>query len=377
MHKSFWFQLHWFLGIVFGLILLIIGVSGAVLSYEKEILAFINKDTYYVKVPEGKTRLELKEILEKYQSANPKDMINSISFSSDKSSSVVLNILIPNNRRGLNVYIDPYTGESLPNIVGKDFFIFFFNLHRWLAFDSEYREIGRKIVGISTIVCIVLVVGGLIVYFPRVRRNFFKSFTFSFRHKNRAFLSTLHSAVGMWLIPSFLLLCLTGLYWSFEWYRSAMFKVFQVEQVTKGHLPRQVPKYNPKFDEVQKTFDIFKQNVLKDYKNANIKIMPNKSSIYTVSYLYTDASHFREINSMDIDINKETLIKDSKFKDKKLNQQIMDSIFPLHTGEYFGWIGQLLMFVSASLMALFVISGYLLYYDRWKKKRQKIQKLKI
>ena len=38
MHKTFWFQLHWFVGIVFGLTLFIIGVSGAILSYEKETL---------------------------------------------------------------------------------------------------------------------------------------------------------------------------------------------------------------------------------------------------------------------------------------------------------------------------------------------------
>ena len=50
---------------------MLIGVSGAVLSYEKEILQAINKDTYFVNIPQDKQILSTKEILEKYQTENP------------------------------------------------------------------------------------------------------------------------------------------------------------------------------------------------------------------------------------------------------------------------------------------------------------------
>ena len=65
MHKTIWFKIHWFFGFVFGILLLLIGVSGAVLSYEKEILQAINKDTYFVNIPQDKQILSTKEILEK------------------------------------------------------------------------------------------------------------------------------------------------------------------------------------------------------------------------------------------------------------------------------------------------------------------------
>ena len=92
MHKTIRFKIHWFFGFVFGILLLLIGISGAVLSYEKEILQTINKDTYFVNIPQDKQILSTKEILEKYQTENPDSKINSISLSSDRSSSVVLNI---------------------------------------------------------------------------------------------------------------------------------------------------------------------------------------------------------------------------------------------------------------------------------------------
>lgn len=402
MHKTIWFKIHWFFGFVFGILLLLIGVSGAILSYEKEILQAINKDTYFVNIPQDKQILSTKEILEKYQTENPDSKINSISFSSDKSSSVVLNIASkdPNNRRGESIYLNPYTAEVLPQIEGKDFFMFFFKLHRWLTFEGDTQWIGKNAVALATIACIILTIGGVIVYWSRVKNNFLRSFTFSFKSKNRAFLSTMHSAIGMWVVPFFLLMCFTGLYWSYDWYRSAMFTVMQVEQPKraeqlaqtqednkekeqnktqnndKSNLNRQNKIEGISYENAQKVADIFNQNVSRDYKNANLRLTPSKDGIYTISYLYADATHFRESNSMEIDPNKSIVVKEAKFEDKKLNEQLMSSMLPLHSGEYFGWIGQLLMFIASSLMALFVITGYMLYFDRWKKKRAKALKEK-
>lgn len=402
MYKTIWFKIHWFFGFVFGILLLLIGVSGAVLSYEKEILQAINKDTYFVNIPQDKQILSTKEILEKYQTENPDSKINSISFSSDKSSSVVLNIASkdPNNRRGESIYLNPYTAEVLPQIEGKDFFMFFFKLHRWLTFEGDTQWIGKNAVALATIACIILTIGGVIVYWSRVKNNFLRSFTFSFKSKNRAFLSTMHSAIGMWIVPFFLLMCFTGLYWSYDWYRSAMFTVMQVEQPKraeqlaqtqednkekeqnktknndKSNLNRQNKIEGISYENAQKVADIFNQNVSRDYKNANLRLTPSKDGIYTISYLYADATHFRESNSMEIDPNKSIVVKEAKFEDKKLNEQLMSSMLPLHSGEYFGWIGQLLMFIASSLMALFVITGYMLYFDRWKKKRAKALKEK-
>ena len=62
------------------------------LSYEKEILQAINKDTYFVNIPQDKTNIIYKRDFRKISNKNPDSKINSISFSSDKSSSVVLNI---------------------------------------------------------------------------------------------------------------------------------------------------------------------------------------------------------------------------------------------------------------------------------------------
>ena len=66
MHKTIWFKIHMILGLTAGFVLLVVGVTGAILSFEKEITKFINKDSYEVFVP-NEVKLSTKELLEKLQ----------------------------------------------------------------------------------------------------------------------------------------------------------------------------------------------------------------------------------------------------------------------------------------------------------------------
>jgi sulfite reductase (NADPH) flavoprotein alpha-component len=49
-------------------------------------------------------------------------------------------------------------------------------------------------------------------------------------------------------------------------------------------------------------------------------------------------------------------------------QKFMASIFALHSGEYFGWLGQLIFFLAALSMPLFGITGLMLYLKKKKAK---------
>ena len=408
MHKTVWFKIHWFLGITAGIILLVVGVTGAIMSFEKEILRAINQDSYYVSVPTEQKKLSTKELLEKFQISNPNAKINSISFSSDATSSTVVNIAGEgeNARKGISKYVNPYTAEVLPDLVGKDFFGFILRLHRWLAFPQDIREVGKQTVAISTISLIILIISAIVIYWGRIKHAFFKSFTFKFKHKGRAFLSTMHSAIGMWVIPFYLLAALTGLSWSYDWYNNFLYKIAGVEKPQKMQQPqsqnsqgkpetqkveehkerkpeaeriegqkegseqqREVKKTN-NFDSHQKAVEMFNIFVQRDYSTVTLRF-PQKGTVYSFNYLDTNPAHNRATNSLELDVNSWQLLKHERYENKPLNEQLMKSIFPLHTGEYFGIIGQIGMFLASSLMALFTITGFMLYLNRHKKKKNK------
>ena len=178
MHKTIWFKIHWFLGITAGIILLVVGITGAIMSFEKEILKAINSESYVVNVPQNQEKLNVKELLEKFQSQMPEAKINSISFSNNPEESTTLNIASKESRKGINYYVNPYTAEILPDIVGKDFFGFILRLHRWLALPDDAREVGKQTVAISTVSLIILIISAIVIYWGRIKHSFLKSFTF-------------------------------------------------------------------------------------------------------------------------------------------------------------------------------------------------------
>lgn len=382
MHKKIWFKIHLVLGLTAGIILLIVGTTGAILSFEKEILKAINNNSYEVSVPNN-PKLSTKVLLEKFQENMPESKINSISFSSDTVSSVVINIAGEGKdaRRGINYFVNPYTAEVLADLQGKDFFSFVQRLHRWLAFTGDTREVGKQVVAISTVALIFLSISGVIVYWGRIKRALFKSLTFSFKHHGRAFMSTMHSSVGMWVLPFYLLASLTGLYWSYEWYNTALYNIAGVEKPQRNMQKKEEPKKEElktensasskksNFDSHQKAIEMFNIFVQREYVNAIMKF-PQKGSTYTISYLDINADHYRARNNLELDTKSWRLLKHERYEDKALNEQLMQSILPLHSGEYFGRIGQIGMFIASAMMSLFTITGFMLYINRTRKKKR-------
>ncbi len=114
-------------------------------------------------------------------------------------------------------------------------------------------------------------------------------------------------------------------------------------------------------------FNVFVQ---RDYSSYTVRF-PQKGSVYSFSYLDKDPDHYRAMNTLELDINSGKLIKHDIYEEKPLNERIMKSILPLHTGEYFGIIGQTGMFIASLLMSLFTITGFMLYFNRKNKKKEK------
>lgn len=383
MHKTIWFKIHWILGIAAGLVLLIVGFTGAMLSFEKEITYFINQKSFIVNVPMDKKKLSTNELLERFQINHPKAKINSITFSNELDASTVINVAGKGEgreaRRGTNYYLNPYTAKVLPEIKGKEFFSLMLRLHRWLALEKELREVGKQTVALSTVALIVLSMSGLIIYWGRVKRAFFKSFTFKFKHTGRAFLSTMHSAIGMWVLPFYLLASLSGLYWSYDWYNKALYAIAGLEKPKRQQIqPQQTrnqqiatrQQNNTKFFEHQKAIEMFNVFVQNEYSTASVRF-PTNGTTYSFSYLDKNPAHYRARNTLELDINSWQLLKHERYNDKPLNERLMRSILPLHSGEYFGIIGQTGMFLSSLLMVLFTVTGFILFINRKFKKKHK------
>lgn len=365
MFRKTFRKIHIILGLISGLILIIIGVSGTVLSFEKEIMNSINKDTYTVPLS-NKEKIPIIKLLEGFGEKKPNLEITAISFSNIKSSSLYFKTIKRDGdkKQVRKYYINPYTGEFLAQEKGEDFFRKVERLHRTLLLN----DIGKNLVGFSVFSLLILIFSGVVMSFSRLKKHFFKSFTFSFKSKGQHFLKISHSFFAMWLMPFYLFSALSGLNWSYSWYNKTFYKIMGVEKVQRTTNKSIKLEKGSKLDEVGRAITIFEREVRNKYIYSLVKI-PENGTVYKFLYLDENAKHRRERNKLVLDIKTKKILKHERFENKSLNEQIMISMLTLHTGEYFGIFGQTILFISSLLLAFLVITGFLIYT---RKKRKQI-----
>ncbi|HEY9396889.1 MAG TPA: PepSY domain-containing protein, partial [Burkholderiales bacterium] len=203
MLKKIWFQTHWLLGISAGIVLAIVGVTGGMLSFEQQLLHAINPGVMSV-TPRSTATLTPAELLAHVHDAAPDKRVSVINIAAEPGEAVRVTFASDaqsqggKRARGETRYVDPYTGALLGQPRGVEFFRTVRQIHRWLAAD----DIGKQVVGASTVALIVLALSGLYLRWPRRWSDVRAWFTFRFAHKGRSFLWGMHSVVGTWvLIP--------------------------------------------------------------------------------------------------------------------------------------------------------------------------------
>lgn len=98
-------------------------------------------------------------------------------------------------------------------------------LHRWLMDDT--RTWGKVTVGVSTLFFIFILISGLAVYWPRKWKK--SRLTLHTRKGKNRLLFDLHAVLGLYAALILLICALTGLMWSFQWYRDAIGFLFDTE----------------------------------------------------------------------------------------------------------------------------------------------------
>ena len=99
MAKKLWFYLHWFLGLTAGFVLMIVGVSGALLSFEKEILESINHSSLHVNVPAKVEPLSMDALVQRFVESHKDARIAGVTKASDPSSSFMIHVETSNNQK--------------------------------------------------------------------------------------------------------------------------------------------------------------------------------------------------------------------------------------------------------------------------------------
>ncbi|MBT0962611.1 PepSY domain-containing protein [Denitromonas iodatirespirans] len=363
MLRIVWFQLHWLLGISAGVVLAVVGASGALISFEDEILRLINPGVLRIEAA-GRAPLSLEALGAAAEARMPGRRITALTRAADPSAPARVTYTATDEdapgrggrRRGPTRYLDPYSGELLAEPAGREFFRTVVDLHRRLLADDA----GKQVVGASTLALLVLTLSGLYLRWPRRVGDWRAWLTFNPRLRGRSLLWDLHAAAGTWALLFYLLTALTGLYWSYGWYRDLLFAAAGVEPPRRDRPAAEAPADIDLAATWQRA-----EAAAGPWREATLRLTGDRAEFV---WLRPDAPHDRARNTLRL--RSDGRIDGTEhYADKPLAERMLGSMLPLHTGAWFGLPGRLLVMLASLAMPLFAVTGWLLYLDRRRKQR--------
>ena len=395
-------NIHLWLSVPFGILITLICFSGAALVFEKEVMELCHRELYFVKKVEA-APLPMEQLMTKVAATLPDSVsVTGVNISSDSRRAYQVTLSKP---RRASMYVDQYTGEIMGKYERAPFFNFMFRMHRWLL-DSMKQDggifWGKMIVGTSTLMFVFVLISGVVVWWPRTRKALKNSLKIVANKGWRRFWYDLHVAGGMYALVFLLAMALTGLTWSFQWYRTGFYKTFGVEvQPSMGHgnaaanatakggkreknpegrsgrpgnrgeKPEGRGEHSESREGRKRSPYTNWQQVYEQLAEANpdyklISVSDGSASVALPRFGNQRGTDRYKFNPRNGEITETTL-----YKDLDNSGKIRGWIYSVHVGSWGGMLTRILTFIAALVGASLPLTGYYLWIRRLMKRKIK------
>ncbi|MDR1493114.1 MAG: PepSY domain-containing protein [Planctomycetaceae bacterium] len=384
------YELHLWLGIVSGLILFVVCLSGTLLTFKTEMILFLEQDRYYVKESAAipKSLEELVSLIEAAEQGkvvrvtippvNDQAWIFNVKKENANSAKLPAGMPALHAMLGTAYLVNPYTGESLGPQRSK-IYIFFMALtflHRFLLLDIRT---GQIIVGSATLIFLVLVVSGLCLWFP-MKLRVWKGWASGLRIRTKKgwgrFLYDFHNTLGFYVLIPVVIMALTGPIVSFAWYRSATEQLLRAKPFGKALEKPVASKTIPTTMQRLKWDDfIVRGNQIANRKGITRLSFPQspKGSV-TFQHIGAGFCNIAATDKIQFDQYTGELLQCDLFDQLPFNEKIASLIFPLHNGEIFGTVSKAIYFVTCLIATSLPITGVILWAKKLRSRYVKRKK---
>jgi len=363
--------IHRWLGLISGLVVFIVSITGCIFCFQDEIQDAIHR---YRKVEvQSKPYLEpsiLKSIaLKKY----PKATANYIYyFGNDRPAAIIANL----GKEGFNyIYLDPYNGKFLhEESPMTNFFTIVEYIHLYLLLPPK---IGTMVVGISVIIFLILMITGIVLWWPKRKTDRKRSFTIKWNGRWRRVNYDLHNVLGFYATSIAIILAITGLSISFEWVNNGIYST--------ANLGKKYPaeKIIPKSDTLNINLAIAGQATDKAFRQAQ-QLSPKAQMflIYDPSAkaetigitAYAKSLHFYKSDSYYFDKYTGKLLGQLPNAQKSPGMKMNAMNYDIHVGQILGLPGKIIAFLISLVCASLPVTGFIVWLG--KRKRSNSKKIK-
>lgn len=368
-------KIHLWLGFGSGLLVFIIAITGCIYAFEREIrditqpFRFVEKEAKPFLPPSV-----LKAAAEEKLSGKH---IHAVQYlGADKAAMVIYYNYEPDYYYYL-VYVNPYTAEVLKvKDMEADFFQFILDGHFYLWLPPE---IGQPVAATATLVFVVMLISGIILWWPKQKKDAKQRFKVKWNARWRRVNYDLHNVLGFYVWTIALVLALTGLVWGFQWFAKGVYIATGGEKTleyseplsdTTQHYTGEVPMIDKVYAHMRReypnaeTLEVHIPETKSSVIGANAN--PDGDTYWKIDYRYYDQYTLKELPVEHVY---------GRFPEAKAADKLSRMNYDIHTGAILGLPGKLLAFFASLICASLPVTGVYIWWGR-RSKAKKESKLK-
>lgn len=217
------FWAHLVLGIAAGIIVLIMSVTGVLLGFERQVVAWADRMANRPVSAQGQQPVSIEKLL-----SGLGDKPASVTLRNDPKAPVEASF-----GRERTVFLDPYDGTTLGegSKTTHEFFASVVAVHRWLATTGSARASGRAVTGACNLLFLFLVFTGPFLWLPSKWRwrNVRAALFFRSGLTGKARDWNWHNVAGIWTFIPLAFIVASGVVMSYGWASDLLYRVTGTE----------------------------------------------------------------------------------------------------------------------------------------------------
>ncbi|WP_138429300.1 PepSY-associated TM helix domain-containing protein [Fodinibius saliphilus] len=364
-------KIHLWLGLPTGLVVFIVAITGSIYCFQEEISALYD-DYKYVEAQE-QAFIPPSRVHDIAGEIHPGKHVHSVIYG-DKTEALEVVFYEAEPEFYQLAYINPYSGDVIKVMdMHNEFFHIILDGHIYLWMG----EIGKKIVSYSTLIFLVILISGLILWWPRNKKIARKKTRFSWSDRTRWKRKNydLHNILGFYASAVAVIVAITGLVMAFNWFAEGVHTMAGGEKQVEFVLPE---NESTKGDAIkaEQPIDVVWQQMNREYPNAEIIEMHYPPTEDYTIYAYVNFSKGTYYNSDFRYFDRRTLeeIKTeqvySKLEKASFADMVLRMNYDIHVGAIGGIVGKIIVFLSSLIVGSLPITGFMIWWGRHKKVTQ-------
>ncbi|WP_372752673.1 PepSY-associated TM helix domain-containing protein [Mariniflexile sp.] len=363
--------LHKILGLVTGIVVFIVAITGCCWAFKDEIESLYVVD--YTVEKQNAPILTPSEVKAIGSTVFPNNTIHGAVFNNSNEAIEVI-FYDPDPEFYQSVFLNPYSGDVMhveDHLTG--FFAFILKGHMRLWFP---KDIGEQIVGASILIFIIIIISGFILWIPKKRKNLKQRLKFIWKPttkwKRKNF--DLHAIIGFYICALAFILAFTGTVMSYNWMKYVVYKTAGGDKVPAFIIPQNESETPGVLHDETLAIDGLIVKLKQELPNAlnyelhypesdsssvYIEVTNSKGVYYDADFRFYDQYTLKEIETPGVY---------GKYSDAKVAEKILRMNYDIHIGAIGGLPGKIIAFLVSLLTATLPVTGILLWYGRKYKK---------